>query len=132
MPRSMPYRKSVGSMSTPVWVLLGFAGWTALLLLSTIGVYRWKRVLTREAGIADFKADQPSGDDWYLRAMRAHANCIENLPLYGAVVVAMMASGGSSPVLDALALVLLPARMAQSVMHVFFKQTNRVVAIRFT
>ena len=29
-------------MTVPMWMLLGFAAWTVLLLLSTIGVYRWK------------------------------------------------------------------------------------------
>lgn len=32
-------------MPIPVWVLLGFAGWTLLLLFSTVGVYRWSRLL---------------------------------------------------------------------------------------
>jgi hypothetical protein len=30
----------------PVWVLVGFATWTVLLLLATVGVYRWSRILT--------------------------------------------------------------------------------------
>jgi uncharacterized MAPEG superfamily protein len=117
--------------STPVWVLLGFAGWTVLLLLSTIGVYRWKRILTRKAEISEFRADEVRGEEWYRRAMRAHANCVENLPVYCAVVVAMLAGGGSSPLLDALSLSILPARVAQSLIHVTFQQTNRIAALRF-
>jgi len=27
-------------MTTPVWVLLGFAGWMLLILLLSVGVYR--------------------------------------------------------------------------------------------
>jgi len=28
-------------MTIPVWALLGFAAWTVVLLLGTVGVYRW-------------------------------------------------------------------------------------------
>jgi len=61
-------------MTVPVWMLLGFAAWTVLLLLSTVGVYRWSRILTGRVPIRDFRADQVEGEDWYRRSMRAHAN----------------------------------------------------------
>ena len=32
-------------MTVPIWMLLGFAAWTLLLLLLTIGIYRWFRVV---------------------------------------------------------------------------------------
>ena len=32
-------------MTLPVWMLLGFATWTVLLLLVTVGIYRWSRIL---------------------------------------------------------------------------------------
>src|SRR5689334_5113133 len=31
------------TMTIPVWVLLGFAGWTLLILLLSVGIYRWSR-----------------------------------------------------------------------------------------
>jgi hypothetical protein len=65
-------------MTTPVWMLLGFAAWTLLLLTFTIGVYRWTRILTGRVGMAGFPADKVEGEDWYRRSMRAHANCVEN------------------------------------------------------
>jgi uncharacterized MAPEG superfamily protein len=119
-------------MSIPVRVLLAFAGWTLALLLGTVGIYRWSRILTRRAGIAEFQADEVHGPDWYRRAMRAHANCVENLPVYGAIVVAMEAAGVRSPVLDRLSLVFIGARVLQTTIHVAFVQTNRAVAFRFT
>ena len=79
-------------MTVPIWSLLGFAAWTLLLLLLTIGVYRWFRVLTGRAGISEFRADQVEGQDWYKRAMRAHANCIENLPVFVVIVFALYAA----------------------------------------
>jgi uncharacterized MAPEG superfamily protein len=63
--------------------------------------------------------------------MRAHANCIENLPVYGAVVVAIVASGVSSPVLDALAISLLVARVCQTTVHIAFQPTTTAVGVRF-
>ena len=33
-------------MPIPVWVLLGFAAWTLIILFTTVGVYRWSRILT--------------------------------------------------------------------------------------
>jgi uncharacterized MAPEG superfamily protein len=118
-------------MTTPVWVLLLFAGWTLATLLGTVGFYRWSRILTGRAALSDFRADEQQGSDWYRRAMRAHANCVENLPVYAAIVVASVASGVRSPVLDTLAIVLLVARVLQTVTHVAVAQTNAVVGVRF-
>jgi uncharacterized MAPEG superfamily protein len=118
-------------MSVPVWVLLGFAGWTLAALFGSVGVYRWSRILTRQANLTEFPADQPHGAEWYRRALRAHANSVENLPVYAAIVVAIEASGVASPVLDGLAVVLLVARIAQTVVHIAFQQTNAVIGVRF-
>jgi uncharacterized MAPEG superfamily protein len=119
-------------MTIPVWVLLLFAGWTLATLLGTVGVYRWSRILTARAALSDFRADEQQGSAWYQRAMRAHANCVENLPVYAAIVVVIVASGVRSPMLDTLAVVLIVARVLQTVTHVTFEQTNAVVAVRFS
>ncbi len=118
-------------MSIPVWVLLGFAGWTLVTLFGSVGVYRWSRILTGRARITEFVAGVPHGAEWYQRAMRAHANCIESLPVYGAVVVAIVVTGLRSPLLDWLAIVLLLARMGQTIVHVVFEPTSAIVSIRF-
>lgn len=118
-------------MPIPVWVLLGFAIWTLLLLFTTVGVYRWSRILTGRAAVSAWRADEPQGGEWYRRAMRAHMNCVENLPVYGAIVVAMLAARVASPVLDALAITILVARICQSAVHLLFAQTNVVAAVRF-
>jgi uncharacterized MAPEG superfamily protein len=62
--------------------------------------------------------------------MRAHANCVENLPVYGAIVVVITAAGVDRPSLDVLALILIGARILQSLVHVLFEQTNTVVTFR--
>lgn len=120
------------TMTTPVWVLLGFAGWTLLSLISSVGLHRWSRILTRRVEVSDFSTpDVYEGTPLYKRAMRAHANCIENLPLYGAVVVAIVATGIRSPTLDVLAMILLAARILHTLIHILFEQTNVVVSVRF-
>jgi uncharacterized MAPEG superfamily protein len=118
-------------MTIPVLVLLLFAAWTVLTLLATVGVYRWSRILTGRAALSEFRADELQGSDWYRRAMRAHANCVENLPVYAAIVVAIAVTGVRSPTLDALAVVLLVARALQTVTHVAVEQTDPVVGVRF-
>ena len=119
-------------MTVPIWSLLGFAAWTLLLLLLTIGVYRWFRVLTGRAGISEFRADQVEGQDWYKRAMRAHANCIENLPVFVVIVSALYAANVHGPLVNMLAVTVLAARIVQSLVHVSFEQTNSVVSVRFS
>ena len=118
-------------MTVPVWVLLGFAFWTLITLLGSVGVYRWGRILTGRAGLNEFPADVPHGSDWYRRAMRAHANCVENLPVYAAIVVAIIASGVQSKTLDVLAIILLVARVFQTITHIAFEPTNTMVGVRF-
>jgi len=118
-------------MTIPVWVLLLFAGWTLATLLATVGVYRWSRILTGRATLSEFRADELQGSDWYRRAMRAHANCVENLPVYAALVVVIVASGVRSPTLDGLAAVLLAARVLQTITHVAVEQSNVAVGVRF-
>jgi uncharacterized MAPEG superfamily protein len=118
-------------LTTPVLALLAFALWTYLLLLSTVGWYRWSRILTGRAPIASFSATDPQGADWYLRAMRAHANCVENLPVFAAVVFAVYAAGVENGLIDTLALCVPVARMGQTLVHVALPETNRNVSIRF-
>ncbi|MBI1212044.1 MAG: MAPEG family protein [Alphaproteobacteria bacterium] len=119
-------------MTVPLWVLLGFALWTIAVLMVGIGMRRWTLILTGNAQIKDFPGDTPHGSPAYRRAVRAHANCVENLPVYGAVSVALFASHVTSPTADVLAIALLIARVGQSVVHMAFDETNTTVLIRFS
>lgn len=118
-------------MTVPVWMLLGFAAWTALLLLFTIGTYRWSRIFTGRVAIANFPADAAGGEDWYRRATRAHANCIENLPVFGAIVFALYVGKVTGALVDALTVMVLVTRVLQSLVHVCFVHTNAVASWRF-
>jgi uncharacterized MAPEG superfamily protein len=111
--------------------LLGFALWTLAILTVTVGIYRWSHILTGRARINEFPADAPTGADWYKRGTRAHANCIENLPVFGAIVVTAPPTV-ANPLVDALAIGFLCARVVQSTTHMAFKETALTVSVRFS
>jgi len=112
-------------------MLLGFAAWTVVLLMATVGIYRWTRILTGTARIASFRTDQIEGAGWYQRGIRAHANCIENLPVFGAIVLALQVGNVAGTIVDGLSIAILGARIVQSLVHVCFVQTDAMVSIRF-
>ena len=118
-------------MSLAAWSLIGFALWTLLILFTTVGWYRWSRILTGRQAISTFTAENVQGSDLYKRAMRAHANCIENLPVFAVIVLISEVSELSSPMFQTLAPCVLGARVLHSLVHVSFTQTNGVVAVRF-
>ena len=119
-------------MTIPVAILLGFAGWTLATLALPIGWYRWRRIFTGVAAINDFERDSVHPAGWYQRATRAHANCLENLPIYTVLVFVITVTGIAHPALDVLSLVIMGARVVQTTTHIAFVQTARVVSVRFT
>ena len=119
-------------MTIPLWVLFAFALWTIAVLMAGVGLRRWSLILTGRAQLTDFPADMPHGGPAYRRAMRAHANCVENLPVYGALVFVIFAAKMSAPILDTLALVFITARIGQSLVHMLFAESNVTVLVRFT
>jgi uncharacterized MAPEG superfamily protein len=118
-------------MTTPLWVFLAFAMWTLAVLLAGIGVRRWTLIFTGRAQLTDFPAGTPHGTAGYHRAMRAHANCVENLPVFGAIALTAFAAQTQAPIVDTLAVVFLAARLAQTLTHTVFTETNTTVLIRF-
>ena len=112
-------------MTTPLWCLLGFVAWT-LLMLTGVAVARVSKVVAGEATAADFPAGVPHGSDAYWRLNRAHLNCVENLPLFAAVVLTATVAGIKVPLLDTLARAYLGARVGQSLTHI---ASGSVVAV---
>lgn len=86
---------------------------------------------TGRVAIREFRADQIEGADWYKRAMRAHANCVENLPVFGAIVFGLHVGNVGSALVNALAVAVLVGRIMQSLVHVCFVQTDIVTSVRF-
>lgn len=119
-------------MTVPQWTLLGFTAWTLLLLAATVGVYRWGMILLRGARVGSFRSDRLEGAPWYQRGTRAHANCIENLPVFGAIVFVISELGMAGRMIDALCVLILVARICQSLVHLSHEQTDAFVAVRFS
>lgn len=118
-------------MTLPLWILLTFACWTLIVLMVGVGIRRWTLILTGEARLTDFPADTAHGSSAYRRAVRAHANCVENLPVYGAIVVVAFAAQVTSSTMDTLAIAFMVARVCQTIVHMAFVETNTTVFIRF-
>lgn len=103
-------------MNNTVIALLGFTSWTLLLAFS-IAMLRgfWSM-----KGVHALNAFSPDGADvspFSNRLCRAHANCLENLPLFAVIALYALISDQTS-VTDPLAPLLLAARIGQSTVHI--------------
>ena len=103
----------------------------ALLLVGTVAIWRAARVLKGEALANAFPSGQPHGSRRYWRLNRAHLNCVENLPIFAAVVLSGHLIGMTEPMFGVFSLVILAGRIAQSVIHVASGSPHAVQA-RFT
>jgi uncharacterized MAPEG superfamily protein len=110
------------------WALLGFAVWTILLLVCTVGYTRVSAVLRGEARPNSFNAAVPHGSDRYQRCMRAHMNCVENLPIFATLVLLGGSLGVTSAAFQLAAIAVLPARLGQSVAHISSGGSRAVLA----
>ncbi len=117
-------------MTTPLWCLLGFAGWTMLLVVS-VGLWRVGLVFAGKAAANAFPSGTQHGSDPYWRLNRAHLNAAENLPLMASVVLVGTLAGVSTPLFATLAQVYLAARIVQSLVHIA-SNAVMVVNLRFT
>jgi len=117
-------------MQLSQWALLGFAVWTVVLLMSTIGSTRVTAVLRREARPNSFNAAVPHGSELYQRCMRAHLNCVENLPIFASLVLLGASLGVTSAWFQVAAAGVLPARVGQSLAHIASGR-DRAVLVRF-
>lgn len=102
-------------MSASLSALLGFIGWTLLLLVLMESI-RSALVLTGRVPANGFTPDNASLSPFMQRLARAHANCLEGLPLFGGLLLLAVVAGRSA-VTDPLALLLLGARVLQSLIH---------------
>jgi len=105
-------------MHTPLLCLLGFVFWTVLIIVVGIAAVRFTAILTGKAPPNGFPADVPHGSDRYRRTMRAHMNCVENLPLFASVVLTGAVVNAGSPLMDTLALTYFAARILQTLFHI--------------
>lgn len=104
------------TLSPSAVALLGLVAWTLLLMFVLLS----QRGLLVLAGRMQVNAFAPDGSNtpgaFAQRLVRAHANCLENLPLQAAVLLYAM-HVEMTAVTDPLAHLLLGARLFQSSMH---------------
>lgn len=106
-----------------------FVAWT-LALLVLMEVIRSKLVMTGAVPANGFQPDNANLSPFMQRLARAHANCVEGLPIFGGLMLVALITNRSG-VTDGLAFVLLGARIVQSLIHLS-SQSAAAVTLRFT
>lgn len=103
---------------TPLHALVGFAGWT-LLLIACVFLYRSMRFLQGTPINHWPRGAKPDDDAPVIKRLEdAHANSLENLPIFAVIVLAAAAMNR----LDALAMLapwVLYARVGQTLAHLW-------------
>lgn len=115
--------------SSTIVAFTGFVAW-ALALLILMELIRSKLVMSGEVPANGFKPDNSNLSPFMQRLARAHANCVEGIPIFGGLMlVAFVSSRGG--ITDSLAYVLLAARILQSLIHLA-SVSSMAVTLRFT
>ena len=116
-------------MTPSTTALVGFVLWT-IALVGMVVLHRVYLTLTGQKRADQLSQALYKGPIWYERAIEAHKNCLENLPLFAAVVFVAVVTGNES-LTDPLAFYYLGARVVQSSIHLI--AVNHVaVTARFT
>ena len=101
---------------TGITAVLLFAGWTLALMLTYV-FYRTGLVLVGQKRADSWTRGRPTDDPGLVvRAQHAHLNCVENLPVFAAIVLSAYALGKAG-VADSVASWVLWSRLAQSTVH---------------
>ena len=117
-------------MSSPSAIALtGFIAW-ALLLLVLMEIIRTALVANGKVAANGFTPDNAGLSPFMQRLARAHANCLEGLPIFGGLLLVALVTGHTS-ITDPLAFWFLGARLFQSLVHLA-SVSAQAVSIRFT
>jgi uncharacterized MAPEG superfamily protein len=114
---------------TPLVCLVLFALW-AVALVTLVGFVRVGQVLAGKKRSNEFPSGTPHGTDGYWRLNRAHLNTVENLPIFGALVIAGTLLHVDSRLFHLVPQIVIGARAVQSIAHIA-SGSARVVNIRF-
>ena len=117
------------SISVSATVLTGLIAWT-LLLLVLMEVLRVRLVAVKAVPSNGFQPDNGNLSPFMQRLARAHANCLEGLPVFGGLLVVAIITGRAG-VTDPLAPWLMAARVAQTSIHLA-SLSVMAVNLRFT
>lgn len=116
-------------MSNTAFALIGFIAW-ALFLLVLMEAIRTYLVVTGRVPANGFTPDNGNLSPFMQRLARAHANCLEGLPIFGGLLVFALLLDKTT-ITESLALWLLAARVVQSVIHLM-STSVAAVSLRFT
>ena len=116
-------------MNPTLTALTGFVAWTLFLLVLMEVIRSWL-VATKVVPANGFNPDNSNLSPFMQRLARAHANCLEGLPIFGGLMLIAVVAGKSA-VTDPLAHVLLAARIVQSLIHLS-SLSAIAVSLRFT
>jgi len=116
-------------MTVTLQALLGFIAWTLFLLVLMEGIRSWF-VLSGAVPANGFNPENSNLSPFMQRLARAHANCLEGLPLFGGLMLLAVVADRAA-VTDPLAWALLAARVVQSLIHLASTSPVAVTA-RFT
>ena len=115
-------------MNLTTIALLGFIGWT-LLLIVTVELVRVYLVLATGRKVTQFNPDGADISPFMHRLARAHANCVENFPIFGGLLILAILTN-QTHLTNPLAPYFLAARLAQSVTHLISSRAL-AISIRF-
>ena len=101
----------------PIAALVLFALWAIALVIS-IGIWRSVLVFSGKAEANGFPSGTQHGGDLYWRLNRAHINTVENLPIFGAIVLSGFYLQVQDSWFQILPGIVLYARIVQSVIHI--------------
>ena len=102
-------------MNPTLTTLTGFVAWS-LFLLVLMEIIRSKLVITKAVKANGFNPENSNLSPFMQRLARAHANCIEGLPIFGGLMLIAVVASKTS-ITDPLAYIFLFARILQSVIH---------------
>lgn len=103
---------------TALHALVGFALWT-LALVALVFLYRGLRFLQGTPINSWPRGNKPASDAAFIKRVEdAHANCLENLPVFAVIVLAATAMDKTGAV-NTLAPWVLYARIGQSLAHLW-------------
>lgn len=101
--------------SMSAFVLISFIGWT-LLLLVLMEALRTRLVVKGVVAANEFQPDNSNLSPFMQRLGRAHANCLEGIPIFGGLLLIAIATNRTN-VTDGLAPWFLAAGLFQSIVH---------------
>lgn len=116
-------------MTATAFALLGYIGWTLLLLL-VMETQRSALVLGGKRRSDSFRPDGSDASPFAQRLLRAHANCLEGFPIFGGLMLLALVLQLTA-LTDPLAPWLLAARVAQSSVHLL-SVSVMAINVRFT